>query len=288
MFATKHKHTRGNKCCQFVVSNKGYVVVYLMKSQDEFETALYWFCKEVGVPVDLGVDGFSSQKKRSVKRFCNQVGATLKILKRANPWENRAGIYIGVLKEADTKHMRESNSPMVLWDYEIQHRAIIHNAVPRPLFKYQGKTPHECTFGYQSDISNVYDFVWHEWVCYRDFVSFHENKEKLGRMLRPCKNEGNEISQSIVASSGFVITRRIVKYLHISELHSKTEKRKRRIFDDIILKKLGDSVAKPANSNARAHVPYSDGVDTYSVKLPEDNAPVMPDRAVFFINPIND
>ena len=67
MFATKHEHTRGNKCCQAFVSDKGYVEAHPLKSQDEFETALYWFCKEVGVPIDLIVDGFSAQKKPSVK-----------------------------------------------------------------------------------------------------------------------------------------------------------------------------------------------------------------------------
>ena len=54
--------------------------------------------------------------------------------------------------------MRESNSPMVLWDYAIERRALIHNAFPRPLFQAQGKTLHECTFGNPSDISNVCNF----------------------------------------------------------------------------------------------------------------------------------
>ena len=150
---------------------------------------------------------------------------------------------------------------MVLWDYAIERRALIHNAVPRLLFQAQGKTPHQCTFGNQSDISIVCNFGWYELVCYRDFGSFPENKEKLGRILGSCKNEGNEMSQSIVASSGCVITRRTARSLRTSELHSETEKRKRRIFDNIMLEKLGDSVVKPTTLNSREYVPYSDGVD---------------------------
>ena len=107
-------------------------------------------------------------------------------------------------------------------------------------------------------------------------------------MLGPCKNEGNEMSQSIVASSGCVITHRTFRSLRISELHSETEKRKLMIFDDIILKKLGDSVAKPTNSNARECVPYSYGVELDSIKLPEDNDPVMPDGTASFEKPITD
>ena len=184
--------------------------------------------------------------------------------------------------------MRESNSPMILWNYAIERRSLVHNAVPRPFFQAQGITPHECTFGNKSDISNICNFGWCEWVCYRDFSSFPENKEKLGRMLGPCKNEVNEMHQSILASSSYAITRRAVRSLRNSELRSETEKRKRRIFDDIILKKLGDSVAKPTNSNAREHVPYSDGVDADSVKLPEDNEPVIPDGTADFEKAITD
>ena len=110
----------------------------------------------------------------------------------------------------------------------------------------------------------------------------------MGGIIGPCNNEGNETQQSILASSGYVITRRIVRSLRNSELRSETEKRKRRIFDDIILKKLCDSVAKPTNSNAREHVPYSDGVDADSVKLSEDNDPVMLDGTADFEKTITD
>ena len=65
MFATKNKLTKGKKCCQVFVSDKGYIVVGPMKHQDEFENALHCFFKEVGARVDLIVDGFSRQKNPS-------------------------------------------------------------------------------------------------------------------------------------------------------------------------------------------------------------------------------
>ena len=45
VFATKHKSTRGKKCCQVFVNDKGYIVGYPMKPQNEFETALHCFLK---------------------------------------------------------------------------------------------------------------------------------------------------------------------------------------------------------------------------------------------------
>ena len=71
MFATNHKSTKGNKCCQVLKRDKGYINVHPMKSQDEFDTSLHRFCKGFGVPVDFIVDGFISQKKPSFKRFCD-------------------------------------------------------------------------------------------------------------------------------------------------------------------------------------------------------------------------
>ena len=90
--------------------------------------------------------------------------------------------------------MRESNSPMFLQDYEIELYALTHNAVARPLFQIKGKTPHECTFGTQNDMSSIYSFGQYEWVYYLDHSSLPENKQKLGRILGPHNNKVKEIS----------------------------------------------------------------------------------------------
>ena len=66
MFALKHKSKRQYTCCQVFVSDKGFVMSYLMKSQEEFQTALHWFCKEVGVPVSLVVDTLRTQTSHEV------------------------------------------------------------------------------------------------------------------------------------------------------------------------------------------------------------------------------
>jgi hypothetical protein len=67
MFATdKAKSTRGNKCCQLFVSDKGFVAVYPMETISQFEDALQLFCKEVGVPATMVADPHRSQTKKSV------------------------------------------------------------------------------------------------------------------------------------------------------------------------------------------------------------------------------
>ena len=129
-------------------------------------------------------------------------------------------------------------------DYVIERSALIRISVPCPLFQAQGKTPYECNFGTQNDMSSMFNFGWHEWVHYRDHSTCPENKEKLGRIIGPCKNKGNEKAQCIVASSSYAITRRTVRSLRTSKLRYGTDKRKRIMFNEIILQKLVDSVAK--------------------------------------------
>ena len=83
-FATSSgKSTRGFTCAQMFVSDKGFVAIYPMKSKGDFLDALHQFCKEVGVPVTLVVDPSGEQTKKSVKRFCHQVGTTLRILEES-------------------------------------------------------------------------------------------------------------------------------------------------------------------------------------------------------------
>ena len=96
-----------------------------------------------------------------------------------------------------------------------------NNAVPRPLFQNNGLSPYSATFGTQGDISNICNFGYYEWVYYRDKTSsFPEDKVKLGRVLGPIPNEGNEMAQDVLTSNGTVIPRRLLRKLLVSELHS--------------------------------------------------------------------
>ena len=117
-FVTKTaKSSRGHTCAQIFVSDKSFVEVYLMRSKSEFGDALNMFCKEVGVPTTLVVDPSGEQTSGKVKKFCNQVGLSLRILEESTQWANRAELYVGLLEELIQHDMSCSNSPMKLWDY---------------------------------------------------------------------------------------------------------------------------------------------------------------------------
>ena len=54
------KSSRCSTFYRFFVSDKGFVAVYPMKSQTEFQTAIHWLCIHVDAQVDLIIDGYKS------------------------------------------------------------------------------------------------------------------------------------------------------------------------------------------------------------------------------------
>ena len=81
------------------------------------------------MPVNLVVDPSREQTSNDVKQFCHKVGTTLRILEESTKWANRAERYIGIFKESIRQDMRIANSPLCLWDYCAERRALIHNEV---------------------------------------------------------------------------------------------------------------------------------------------------------------
>jgi len=126
LFVTgKPKNSWGNICDQLFVSDKGFVAIYPMQHQRDYFLTLRQFVKEVGVPEVLVCDPHPTQMQRKVKEFCTQIGTTLRILEAQTQWANRAELNDGLIKEAMQKDMQATGSPLVLWDYCMERRALI-------------------------------------------------------------------------------------------------------------------------------------------------------------------
>jgi hypothetical protein len=286
------KSTRGNSCAQLFVSDKGFVAIYPMESKRQFKDALHRFCKDVGVPATLLVDPSGEQTSKKVRKFCHQVGTTLKVLEESTQWANRAELYIGLFKESIRQDLSKTNSPMKLWDYCAERRTRIHNVTPRDLFQLNGNTPITATFGTQPDISNICQFDWYDWCYFREEsqVQFPFQKRQLGRVLGPLQNEGNEMSQAVLTITGKVVPRHTCSRLSISELHSPSEIQKRNNFDKNITELLGDSVSLPAVPEKTLDLDIvdliDDTVDDPLLLLEED--PIDSDGTSVYEKPITD
>ena len=109
-------------------------------------------------------------------------------------------------------------------------------------------------------------------MYYRTPDSLPKGKERLGRVLVPTKNEGSEMSQTVLTAKGTVITRLVLRPLLHEKVTSESEKRKRAMFDDLITEKLVDSLEKPVKPKAPDYDSYDDDdIDPVPVhKINED------------------
>ena len=177
---------------------------------------------------------------------------------------------------------------MCLWYYDIERRAMIHNLVPRSLFQNESITPHTATFGESGDISNMCTFGYYAWVYYRDHGRFPENKDKLGRVLGPLRNEVNEMAQSVVTSKATVLHRHTMRKITSSELLDDSEKENRTKIDECVRTKLGDSMLFLSKTKAKDSILYYDEVEPDLLHIPDNNNPVDDNGIALYEKPITD
>ena len=102
-----------------------------------------------------------------MSKFCNKIGTTLKVLEKNTPWSNKAEIYIGIIKEAVRKEMKEANSPLDFWDYCIERRERINKLTAKNVFSLHRTSPYTALTGEECDISNLCQYKWYDWCYYR-------------------------------------------------------------------------------------------------------------------------
>jgi hypothetical protein len=113
-FATKKagKSSQKNTCCQLFVTDKGFVYVVPMTSKSEVLQAVKQFAKEIGALEAIICDAAAEQKSKDLRKFLGELGTTLRVLEEGTPWANKAGLYIGLIKEAVRKDMKDFDCPL--------------------------------------------------------------------------------------------------------------------------------------------------------------------------------
>ena len=91
-FATKKsgQSSRGHTCCQLFVTDKRFISVVPIKRKSEVLLAIKKFSKEIGAPDSFVADMSGDQMSSEVKKFCNDIGTTLRALEEGTPWSNKA------------------------------------------------------------------------------------------------------------------------------------------------------------------------------------------------------
>ena len=217
-----------------------------MKSEREPHLSLKAMFKEVGVSQKLIVDGAKAQVAGKARELCTQSSCNVIELEKNTPFANLAERYIQILKNGSKADMVKSDSPMVFWCYCIERRAMIQNASAKDNYLLKGSVPHSVMTGEMTDISNLCNFNWNEWVKFRKpNEPYPYPTEWLGRWLGPAPSKGNAMSQHVLTESGEVLPVQTLRRLAPSEIASPTEVNKWNKMDEKIRKHYGDSRKVP-------------------------------------------
>ena len=100
--------------------------------------------------------------------------------------------------------------------------------------------------GQPTDISNISEFKFYEWVKYRkQGVQFPFPSYQLGRCLGPSIDQGSRMSQHVLTHKGTVMPIQTLRRLTPAEVNSPFEIEKRNEFDKFIRKRFGNSISPP-------------------------------------------
>ena len=258
MFASKRvgKSHRDYTCVQVYATEFGWVKADPMKSEKDIHLSLKSLFKETGVTTKLVVDGARAQVQGKARDLCHKASCNVIELEKDTPASNRAERFIQILKNGSKKDMASSDSPLVFWCYCIERRAMIENACAKDNFLLKGNSPHSMMTGEVTDISNLCNFKWYEWVKFRKpGEPYPYPTEHLGRCLGPAVNKGNAMSQNVVTESGKIIPTQTLRSLTDSEVRSSTEIERRSKMDKFIRSRYGDSTSVPDNWIKRRRKP---------------------------------
>lgn len=288
------KSLRGNTCCQLFVTDKGFVYVVPMRTRADVSSAVRAFVKAIGAPDAIICDPAREQKSKPLKEFLNKIGTSLRVIEEGTQWSNRAELYIGLIKAAVRRDMKDAQSPLCLWDYCVERRARINNLTAGNLFQLQGRTPNFHTIGDDGDISNLASFGWYDWCYFHDHkAQFPFEREILGRCLGPATGEGNEMAQWILKANGKVVPRRTVRPLSRNELDTSTDKGKTikgqmELFDAMVRTKLGGPVDPKTDSEPAEPIESYEDDDEQPFAIPVVEDPVDANGELINQQPIYD
>ena len=127
-------------------------------NKDDILSALEKFTKQIGAPEAIICDVSVQQTAIEVKKYCGDIGTTLRILEEGNPWSNKYELFTSLIKESVRKDTKERDSPLVLWDYCAERRSCINKLTANKLFQVHGSTPHTVLTPEEVDISNLCQF----------------------------------------------------------------------------------------------------------------------------------
>ena len=129
--------------------------------------------------------------------------------------------------------MLKRNFPKKLWDHCLELESRIRSATTLPRFDLDHHTPEAKMHGMSSDISDICEFEFYEWVMFNDSqATFPKTKFQVGRWLGTSIDVGSALTYKILKSNGQVVPRSTIIHLTLDELTNPDYIAMKKSFDD--------------------------------------------------------
>jgi hypothetical protein len=123
-------------------------------------------------------DSSKEQCQRDFKRKLCKADCHARQTEPYSLWQQAAEGCIHELNRGASHKMIKTGSPRVLWDHCIELEALICSSTSNNIYVTNGEIPET---GSTADISHMCEFVWYDWVMFRDNVpTFPDVKLTLG------------------------------------------------------------------------------------------------------------
>ena len=94
----------------------------------------------------------------------------------------------------------------MLWDHCLELECLIRSATWRSAVDLEGQVPQSITLGQPTDISNISEVAWYDWVRFYDQSgSFPQPVEVYSCWLRPSPDVGPVICAKILKKNSQII-----------------------------------------------------------------------------------
>ena len=180
----------------FVCTRSLVMQVYPLRSESEGPTALKDFIRDIGVPLAMRTDNSKMQDGAGWKDVLRRFGIKSSFTEPHHPWQNRAELYIGRVKNMMEILFNRTGAPNELWAKGLEHIVYVWNRTAHKAHRY--RTPLEVLTGDTPDISAILSHRFYDRVLFLDpQTSFPESKEKLGRFVGIADNTGDALCYTI-------------------------------------------------------------------------------------------
>ena len=112
----------------------------------------------------------------------------------------------GYIKEPNygSSHtMLQEGSPKTLWEHAIELEDMIRSHTALDIYALEGQVPEAVMPRPTTDISNLCEYKWFQWVIYYEPITgYPDSKKSIGRNLGPAIDVGNAMTYKMLKSNG--------------------------------------------------------------------------------------